>query len=46
MSIEEAIKQLNFITQKGNMMIKETLLEAQDLAVKNHNVEFKNNLNL
>jgi large subunit ribosomal protein L22 len=44
MSIDEAIKQLNFMTQKGAMMIKEALLEAQDMAVKSHNVEFKSNL--
>lgn len=44
MTIDEAIKQLNFNQKKGSMYIKQALLEAQDLAVKQHNVEFKSNL--
>ena len=44
MSIDEAIKQLSFKNQKGAAVIKDVLIEAQDLAVKEHNVEFKSNL--
>lgn len=44
MSIDEAIKQLSFQLKKGAAAVKETLLEAQELAVKQHNVEFKSNL--
>lgn len=44
MAVDEAIKQLNFMEQKGALMIKQTLLEAQEMAVKTHNVEFKSNL--
>ncbi|XP_076044977.1 mitochondrial ribosomal protein L22 [Oratosquilla oratoria] len=44
MTIDEAIKQLQFIQQKGATAVRETLEEAQALAVKEHNVEFKSNL--
>lgn len=44
MTIDEAIKQLNFMPKKGAMFVKQTLLEAQELATKSHNVEFKSNL--
>jgi large subunit ribosomal protein L22 len=44
MTIGEAIKQLNFMQKKGAMHIKQVLLEAQELATKTHNVEFKSNL--
>ncbi|BES99959.1 ribosomal protein, L22 [Nesidiocoris tenuis] len=44
MSIDEALKQLDFINRKGAAFVKETLLEAQELAVEKHNVEFKSNL--
>lgn len=44
MSIEEALKQLSFHKLKGAAVIKEVLLEAQDLAIKQHNIEFKSNL--
>lgn len=44
MSIDEAIKQLSFVSKKGAKYVKETILEAQDMAVKRHNVEFKSNL--
>lgn len=44
MSVDEAVKQLNFVQKKGAKYVKEALLEAQDLAVKHHNVEFKSNL--
>ncbi|KAK3719794.1 hypothetical protein RRG08_040096 [Elysia crispata] len=44
MSIDEAIKQLSFHKKKGAAHIKETLEEAQEIAVAEHNVEFKSNL--
>lgn len=44
MSVEEAIKQLTFINKKGAAIVKEVLLEAQDLAVQDHYVEYKSNL--
>lgn len=44
MSVDEAIKQLSFIHKKGATIAKETILEAQQLAVAEHNVEFKSNL--
>ena len=44
MSVDEAIKQLDFVLKKGGAMVKETILEAQKLAVEDHNVEFKSNL--
>ncbi|KAH0555429.1 39S ribosomal protein L22, mitochondrial-like [Cotesia glomerata] len=44
MSIDEAIRQLSFLCKKGAVAAKETLLEAQQLAVEKHNVEFKSNL--
>ncbi|KAJ8276816.1 hypothetical protein COCON_G00085680 [Conger conger] len=44
MSIDQAIAQLEFNDKKGAGIMKEVLLEAQELAVKNHNVEYKSNL--
>jgi large subunit ribosomal protein L22 len=44
MSVDEAVKQLSFLLKKGAAAVKETILEAQDLAVKHHNVEYKSNL--
>lgn len=44
MSIDEALKQLSFVLKKGAGDIKQALLEAQELAVRDHNVEFKSNL--
>jgi large subunit ribosomal protein L22 len=44
MSIDEALKQLSFVMKKGAGDIKQALLEAQEKAVKDHNVEFKSNL--
>lgn len=44
MSVDEALKQLSFVSKKGAVYVKETLLEAQELAVKDHNVEYKSNL--
>ncbi|XP_072231520.1 large ribosomal subunit protein uL22m [Leuresthes tenuis] len=44
MSIDQAIAQLEFNDKKGAKIMKEVLLEAQEMAVKNHNVEYKSNL--
>ncbi|XP_076606751.1 large ribosomal subunit protein uL22m [Chaetodon auriga] len=44
MSIDEAIAQLEFNNKKGAQVMKEVLLEAQDMAVRTHNVEYKSNL--
>lgn len=44
MQIDEAIRQLRLVIKKGSGFIIETLLEAQEKAVKEHNVEFKSNL--
>lgn len=44
LSVDEAVKQLNFVNSKGAMIVKDTILEAQELAIKHHDVEFKSNL--
>uniref|UniRef100_A0A1A8S8K5 Large ribosomal subunit protein uL22m n=2 Tax=Nothobranchius rachovii TaxID=451742 RepID=A0A1A8S8K5_9TELE len=44
MSIDEAMAQLEFNDKKGAKIMREVLLEAQEMAVKNHNVEYKSNL--
>lgn len=44
MSVDEAIKQLSFVLKKGAGDVKQALLEAKEMAVRDHNVEFKSNL--
>ncbi|KYM92774.1 39S ribosomal protein L22, mitochondrial [Atta colombica] len=44
MTVDEAVKQLSFMYSKGAEIAKEVILEAQRLAVEEHNVEFKSNL--
>ena len=44
MSVDEALKQLSFVLKKGAGDVKQTILEAQEMAVKDHNVEYKSNL--
>lgn len=44
MTVDEAVKQLNFTLKKGAEHVKNTILEAQKMAVDEHNVEFKSNL--
>lgn len=44
MSVDEAIRQLKFVTLKGAKEARETIEEAKELAVKDHNVEFSTNL--
>ncbi|XP_076447066.1 large ribosomal subunit protein uL22m-like [Babylonia areolata] len=44
MSVSEAKKQLSFYRRKGAQSVLEVLEEAEELAVRDHNVEFKSNL--
>uniref|UniRef100_A0A8C1RUJ0 Large ribosomal subunit protein uL22m n=1 Tax=Cyprinus carpio TaxID=7962 RepID=A0A8C1RUJ0_CYPCA len=44
MTIDQALTQLEFNDKKGAKIIKEVIMEAQDMAVRNHNVEYKSNL--
>ncbi|XP_047483383.1 39S ribosomal protein L22, mitochondrial-like [Penaeus chinensis] len=44
MKIDDAIHQLQFVHKKGAVAVREALEEAQEMAVRNHNVEFKSNL--
>lgn len=44
MTVDEAVKQLSFVNKKGAQYVKDAILEAQDLAVTQHNVEFRSNL--
>lgn len=44
MTVDEAIKQLSFVNKKGAVFVKEAILEAQEKAVTQHNVEYKSNL--
>jgi large subunit ribosomal protein L22 len=44
MSVDEALKQLSFYERKGSAVVKEVIQEAQEMAVRDHNVEYKSNL--
>ncbi|CAF0774319.1 unnamed protein product [Rotaria sp. Silwood1] len=44
MSIDEAIKQLSFHKLPTAIQMRDTLIEAQQMAVKEHNIEYKSNL--
>jgi len=44
MTVDEAVKQLAFINKKGAPIVAQVILEAQQLAVEKHNVEYKTNL--
>lgn len=44
MAVDEAIKQLKFVTKKGAKDVRETIEEAKELALKEHNVEFPSNM--
>ncbi|CAK9831844.1 39S ribosomal protein L22, mitochondrial [Anthophora retusa] len=44
MTVDEAVKQLSFLKKKGAAIAKEIILEAQRMAVEEHNIEFKSNL--
>lgn len=44
MSVDEALRQLKFVLKKGATDVAETIKEAQQMAVNNHNVEYGSNL--
>lgn len=44
MSVDETVKQLSFLKKKGAAIAKEVILEAQKIAVEEHDIEFKSNL--
>lgn len=44
MSADEAIRQLQFVPKKGARFVQQGIREAQELAIKNHNIEYKSNL--
>lgn len=44
MQVEEAIRQLDYICRKGSVIAKRAINEAVEMAVNEHNVEFKTNL--
>lgn len=44
MSVDEAIKQLKFVQKKGAVHVREVLLEAKEIAAKEHHVEFPSNM--
>lgn len=44
MSVDEALRQLSFVLKKGAIPVRDTILEAQKMAVAQQNVEFKTNL--
>uniref|UniRef100_T1IIB9 Large ribosomal subunit protein uL22m n=1 Tax=Strigamia maritima TaxID=126957 RepID=T1IIB9_STRMM len=44
LTVDEALKQLSFLPDKGAAIAKEVIEEAQEMAVRDHNVEYKSNL--
>jgi large subunit ribosomal protein L22 len=44
MTVDEAIKQLQFIHKKGAILMREVLEEAREIALKEHNFELKSNM--
>uniref|UniRef100_A0A182MZI4 Large ribosomal subunit protein uL22m n=1 Tax=Anopheles dirus TaxID=7168 RepID=A0A182MZI4_9DIPT len=44
MTVDEALRQLAFIDKQGASHVREAILEAVELAVRRHNVEFRTNL--
>ncbi|XP_072120246.1 large ribosomal subunit protein uL22m isoform X1 [Mobula birostris] len=44
MTFDQAIAQLQFNDKKGAKVMLEVLLEAQEMAVRNHNLEYRSNL--
>ena len=44
MAIDEALRQLQFINKKGAALVADTIREARELAINEHNVEFGSNL--
>ncbi|XP_067899156.1 39S ribosomal protein L22, mitochondrial [Heterodontus francisci] len=46
MTFDQAVAQLQFNDKKGAKVMLEVLLEAQEMAVRNHNLEYRSNLYL
>lgn len=46
MNIDDAINHMNFVHTKGAKIIREILIEAQEIAVRDHNVEYKSNMHI
>lgn len=44
LSVDEALKQLSSARRKGCAYITQAINEAVDMAVKDHNVEYRSNL--
>lgn len=44
LSVDEAIKQLRFVQKKGARDIREVLMEAKEIAFRDHNVEYPSNM--
>lgn len=44
MSIDEAIKQLTYVPKKGATIIREVLEEAREIALYDHNFEFRSKM--
>ena len=44
MTVDEALKQLKFIPQKGARVVEEVIQEAQEMAVKEHHFEYATNM--
>ncbi|OQV16616.1 putative 39S ribosomal protein L22, mitochondrial [Hypsibius exemplaris] len=44
LSIDDALNQLEFHNKKGSAIIREVLLEAQEMALRDHNFEFKSKM--
>lgn len=42
--VDEALKQLSFVPKKGAFILKEVIEEAREMALKEHNFEFKSNM--
>ncbi len=43
-SVDEAIRQLKCLRYKGAKIVLQAINEAMEMAVKEHNVEFRSNL--
>ena len=46
MNIDDAISKLYYINTKASRIVREVLMEAQEVAVNEHNLEFKSNLHI
>lgn len=44
LSVDEAIKQLKFLQKKAATDVREVLIEAKEMALRDHNVEYPSNM--